>query len=151
MRKKHNRKPHEVRALEENDGASLKCLGPTEGSHRETQNRRAPTRLMEDNMNGLFDAIGSISREPARNELCESFSFFTIIKKTAFCEWMHKFCEDCPAIKRVPATRYTPAKELCPCDFQPFFNGGCERDSEIIDIEIAAENLDELMKGAVAL
>ena len=83
-------------------------------------------------MNTLFDAIGSI------------------IEKPAFCEWMHKFCEDCPAVTRIPATRYTPGEELCPCDFQPFFIGGCERESVIIDIEIAAENLDALMKEAVA-
>ena len=102
-----------------------------------TKNRRAPTRQAqsahkENTMRGLFDAIESITENPA------------------FCEWMHKFCEDCPAVTRIPATRYTPGEELCPCDFQPFIHGGCERDSEIIDIEIAAENLDELMKEAVA-
>ena len=81
---------------------------------------------------GLFDAIGSIIDNPA------------------FCEWMGKFCEDCSAVTRIPATRHTPPTELCPCDFQPFINGGCERESEISDIEIAAEILDELMKEAVA-
>ena len=83
-------------------------------------------------MKGLFDAIGSIIDNPA------------------FCEWMGKFCEDCPAVTRIPATRYTPAEELCPCDFQPFFYGGCEREDEIHAIEAAADNLDELMKEAVA-
>ena len=83
-------------------------------------------------MNGLYDAIGNI------------------IENQAFCEWMGKFCEDCPAITRIRATRYAPATELCPCDFQPFFNGGCERESVINEIEIAAEVLDELMKEAVA-
>ena len=99
---------------------------------RKTNTRREATRQLENNMNGLFDAIGSIIDNPA------------------FCEWMGKFCEDCPAITRIPATRYTPATEYCPCDFQPFINGGCERESEINGIEIAAENLDELMKEAVA-
>ena len=99
---------------------------------KNTKNRRAPTRHSEDNMKGLFDAIDSIIDNPA------------------FCEWMGKFCEDCPAVTRIPATRYTPAEELCPCDFQPFFYGGCEREDEIHAIEAAADNLDELMKEAVA-
>jgi hypothetical protein len=83
-------------------------------------------------MKGLFDAIGSIIDNPA------------------FCEWMGKFCEDCPAITHIPPTRYTPPEELCPCDFQPFFHGGCEREREIHAIEVVAEALDELMKNAVA-
>ena len=83
-------------------------------------------------METLFDAIGSI------------------IEKPSFCEWMYKFCEDCPAVTRIAATRYTPAEDICPCDFQPFVHGGSERESEIHSIEIAAENLDELMKDAVA-
>ena len=103
-----------------------------EGSVQKIQNRRAPTRRKEDNMHTLFDAIGSIIENPA------------------FCEWMGNFCEDCPAITSIPATRYIPGEELCPCDFQPFFNGGCERESEINEIEAAAEYLDELMKEAVA-
>ena len=82
---------------------------------------------------GLFDAIGSINDNPA------------------FCEWMGKFCEDCPAVTHIPATRYSPPEELCPCSFQPFFYSGCERGDEINNIKIAAENLDELMQGAVAL
>ena len=86
----------------------------------------------ENNMHTLFDAIGSIIENPA------------------FCEWMGKFCEDCPAVTRIPATRYTPAEELCPCDFQPFFNSGCKRQDDIHAIEAAADNLDELMKDAVA-
>ena len=88
---------------------------------------------LEDNMNTLFDAIGLLIDNPV------------------FCEWMHKFCEDCPRITRIPATRYTPAEEFCPCDFQPFVHGGCERENEIYAIEAAAEKLDELMKGAAAL
>ena len=84
-------------------------------------------------MDTMFDAIG------------------TIIKKPAFCEWMHKFCEECPAVTHIPATRYTPPEELCPCDFQPFIHSGCEREDEINEIEKAAEYLDDLMKGAVAL
>ena len=74
----------------------------------------------------------------------------SFIENPAFCEWMGKFCEDCPAVTRIPATLYTPPDEICPCDFQPFFNGGCERENEISDIEIAAEILDELIKDAVA-
>jgi len=80
----------------------------------------------------LFDAIESIIENPA------------------YCEWMHRFCEDCPAVMRVQGTRHSPGEALCPCDFQPFYNGGCERDNVIIDIEIAAGNLNELMKDAVA-
>jgi len=81
---------------------------------------------------GLFDTIG------------------TIIDNPAFCEWMGKFCEDCPAITRIPPTRYSPPEEHCPCDFQPFIFGVCERQDEIGEIKIAAEILDELMKDAVA-
>ena len=83
-------------------------------------------------MNSLFDAIGSIIDNPA------------------FCEWMHKFCEDCPAVTRIPATRYTPAEVFCPCDFEPFYSRGCERKDVIHEIEMAADNLDELLKDAIA-
>jgi len=110
------------------NGASARRLQ----TQRNTKIRRAPTRHLEDNMKGLFDAIDSIIDNPA------------------FCEWMYKFCEDCPAVTRIPATRYTPAEELCPCDFQPFFNSGCKRQDDIHAIEAAADNLDELMKDAVA-
>ena len=122
-------------ASEGNNGALL-----TEGSHRKTQNRRAATRHKENTMErsfciakGLFDAIGSIIDNPA------------------FCEWMHKFCEGCPAITRIPATRHTPEDVSCPCDFQPFVHDWCERQDEITEIELTAEALNNLMREAVGI
>jgi len=148
MREKHTRK--NLRSGEGNDGAPQKGLGPTEGSHRKNKTGARQRAILEDTMErsfppiplrggdkrqarGLFDAVESITENPA------------------FCEWMYKFCEDCPAITYIPATHYTPGEVLCPCDFQPFVHDWCERRDEITDIEKAAETLDNLMRGAVAL
>jgi hypothetical protein len=40
-------------------------------------------------------------------------------------EYVSKFCRDCPAIRRIPATPETPAEEDCPADFEPFYSSEC--------------------------
>lgn len=64
--------------------------------------------------------------------------------------WMERFCRDCPAVFRIPATLETPEEAGCPADLEPFFNYGCVRADEIEKIEAAAREVEAAIKEAVA-
>jgi hypothetical protein len=60
-------------------------------------------------------------------------------------EYMNKFCQDCPAISRIPATLRNPAEEGCPADFEPFYNTECcVRRNDVAAIFAAAQKIEEV-------
>jgi hypothetical protein len=64
-------------------------------------------------------------------------------------EYMDRFCQDCPARRQIPATLETPAEDICPADFEPFYNEGCVRPAASI-IKASVRDIEIEMAWAVA-
>lgn len=65
-------------------------------------------------------------------------------------EWMRRFCADCPAEVRVPATLETPEETKCPAEKDPFGYRGCVRQHLLDPIEEAALDFRAAAERAVA-
>lgn len=55
-----------------------------------------------------------------------------------------KLCEDCPSVRRYPATTIDPPCEECPAEWDPS-DRRCVKHEEYLEIRKAAEDVEEAL------